>query len=184
MGSRRLLYLAPLAVFAIVAAAAAYYLSSGRDPRLLPSALIDKPAPEFTAQGLSVAGKPLARGFSSAFFENRITVLNFFASWCAPCLVEHPQITALSKVRGVTLVGINYKNKPDEAAAWLARHGNPYARIGVDPAGDLAPEFGLYGVPETFLIGPRGRIRLKHVGPITVPVLKDKFLPAIQALKQ
>ena len=183
MGSRRLLFLAPLAFFAIVAAAAAFYLTSGRDPRLLPSALIDKPAPEFAAPGLSVAGTPVARGFSSAFFKNRITVLNFFASWCAPCLVEHPQITALSNLPGVTLVGINYKNKPDKAAAWLARHGNPYARIGVDPAGDLAPEFGLYGVPETFLIGPRGRIRLKHVGPITVQVLKEKILPAIQALK-
>ena len=184
MDSRRLLFLVPLAVFAIVAAIAAYYLSSGRDPRLLPSALIDKPAPVFAAADLAVGETIVAKGFSSAFFKDRITVLNFFASWCAPCLVEHPQMTALSRVRGVTLVGINYKNKPDEAAAWLARHGNPYARIGVDPTGDLAPEFGLYGVPETFLIGPRSRIRLKHVGPITISVLKDKFLPAIEALKQ
>ncbi len=184
MPPRRLLYLAPLAVFAIIAAAAAFYLQSGRDPRVLPSALIDKPAPEFAAPGLEFEGKTVRRGFESASFKGRITILNFFASWCAPCLIEHPQITALSKTPGVTLVGINYKDKPADAARWLARHGNPYVRIGVDPAGEIAPEFGLYGVPETFLIDRAGRIRLKQVGPITVQVLKEKFLPAIEALKQ
>ncbi len=184
MRSRRLLYLAPLAVFAIIAAAAAFYLQSGRDPRVLPSALIDRPAPEFAAPGLEFEGKTVRQGFESASFKGRITILNFFASWCTPCLVEHPQITALSKTPGVTLVGINYKDKPADAARWLARHGNPYARIGVDPAGEIAPEFGLYGVPETFLIGRDGRIRLKQVGPITVQVLKERFLPAIEALKK
>ncbi len=184
MPARRLLYLAPLAVFAFVAAAAAWYLASGRDPRVLPSALIDKPAPTFVAPALSVDGKPVVPGVSSAFFKGRLTALNFFASWCAPCLVEHPQIVALSKVPGVSLVGINYKDKPAKAAAWLARHGNPFARIGVDPTGDLAPEFGVYGVPETYLIDRRGRIRFRHVGPITVKVLEEQFLPAIRALKR
>ena len=184
MRSRRLLYLAPFAVFAVIAAAAAFYLQSGRDPRLLPSALIDKPAPEFAAPSLEHDGKIVRQGVESRSFRGRTTVLNFFASWCTPCLVEHPQITALSKMPGVTLAGINYKDKPADAARWLARHGNPYARIGVDPAGEIAPEFGLYGVPETFLIDRAGRIRLKQVGPITAQVLKEKILPAIEALKK
>ncbi|MXW91721.1 MAG: DsbE family thiol:disulfide interchange protein [Rhodospirillaceae bacterium] len=184
MPSRRLLYLAPLAVFAVIAVAAAFYLQSGRDPRLLPSALIDKPAPAFSAPGLEHDGRIVRQGVDSASFEGRITVLNFFASWCTPCLVEHPQITALSKTPGVTLVGINYKDKPAEAANWLARHGNPYARIGVDPAGEIAPEFGLYGVPETFLIDRAGRIRFKQVGPITKQVLEQTILPAIETLKK
>ena len=184
MQSRRLLYLAPLAAFAVIAAAAAFYLQSGRDPRVLPSALIDKPAPGFAAPGLEFEGRTIRQGVESASFKGRITVLNFFASWCTPCLVEHPQITALSKTAGVTLVGINYKDKPADAARWLARHGNPYARIGVDPAGEIAPEFGLYGVPETFLIDRAGRIRFKQVGPITKQVLEEKFRPAIEALKE
>ena len=184
MPSHRLLYLAPLAVFAAIAAVAAFYLQSGRDPRLLPSALIDKPAPEFAAPGLEFEGRTIGQGIESASFKGRVTVLNFFASWCTPCLVEHPQITALSKMQGVTLVGINYKDKPADAARWLARHGNPYARIGTDSAGNIAPEFGLYGVPETFLIDRNGRIRLKQVGPITAQILKEKIRPAIEALKE
>ncbi len=184
MRSRRLLYLAPLAVFLAIAVAAAFYLASGRDPRLLPSALIDKPAPVFAAPGLELDGKTLRQGVASASFKGRITVLNFFASWCTPCLVEHPQITVLSKTAGVTLVGINYKDKPADAVRWLNRHGNPYARIGVDPDGEIAPEFGLYGVPETFLIDRVGRIRFKQVGPITKQVLQEKFLPAIRALME
>lgn len=184
MRSRRLLYLAPLAVFAAIAAAAAFYLQSGRDPSLLPSALIDKPAPAFSARGLEYGGKIIRQGVESASFEGHITVLNFFASWCAPCLIEHPQITALSKVPGVTLAGINYKDKPADAARWLDRHGNPYARIGVDRDGEIAPEFGLYGVPETYLIDRAGRIRFKQVGPITKQVLEEKILPAIEALRK
>ena len=184
MQSRRLFFLAPLAVFAVIAAAAAFYLMSGRDPRLLPSALIDKPAPVFVAAGLEYNGRTIRKGVTSASFTGRITILNFFASWCTPCLVEHPQITALAKVQGVSMVGINYKDKPADAARWLARHGNPYARIGVDPGGEIAPEFGLYGVPETFLIDRAGRIRFKQVGPITKQVLREKFLPAIEALKE
>lgn len=184
MPSRRLLYLAPLAIFAVIAVAAAFYLQSGRDPRLLPSALIDKPVPEFAAPGLEFEGRTIRQGVESASFKGRITILNFFASWCTPCLVEHPQITALSKTPGVTLVGINYKDKPADAVRWLARHGNPYARIGVDSAGEIAPEFGLYGVPETFLIDRTGRIRLKQVGPITVGLLKEKIRPAIEALQE
>ena len=137
---------------------------------MLPSALIDRPAPEFAAPGLEFEGKAIRQGFESASFKGRITILNFFASWCTPCLVEHPQITVLSKTPGVTpgrhqLQGTSRRTR----RAGLARHGNPYARIGVDPAGEIAPEFGLYGVPETFLIGRDGRIRLKQVGPITRP---------------
>ncbi len=184
MRSRRLLFLVPLAVFAVIAVAAAFYLASGRDPRVLPSALIDKPAPIFAAPSLTFKGRTIGQGIDNTAFEGRITVLNFFASWCTPCLVEHPQITVLSRATGVTLVGINYKDKPSDAAAWLDRHGNPYARIGVDRKGEIAPEFGLYGVPETFLIDRRGRIRLKQVGPITAQVLKERILPAIEALRK
>jgi len=183
MPSRRLLFVMPLAVFVLIALVAGYYLLDNRNPRLLPSALIDKPAPTFRLPGLSVDGTEIAKGFSSADFKGRITVLNFFASWCGPCLIEHPHVTALSKVAGVTVIGVNYKNKPAQAAAWLKQHGNPYARIGVDRRGDLALEFGLTAVPETFIIDRQGRIRVKHVGPITEEVLKQKFLPAIKALR-
>jgi len=184
VGSSRILFLAPLAIFILVAAVAGYYLLENRDPRLLPSAMINKPAPTFRLNGLSVDGREVAKGFSSDDFKGHITVLNFFASWCGPCLVEHPQVMALAGMRGVVVLGVNYKNKPVDAAAWLARNGNPYARIGVDPQGDLALEFGLYAVPETFVIDHTGRIRVKHVGPITEDVLQENLLPAIRALQR
>lgn len=182
--ARRFFFLAPLIGFVIIMVAAGYYLIAGNDPRAVPSALINKPSPNIAINGLAVDGKQIRPGVSTSDFKGRITVLNFFASWCPPCLVEHPQIMALSKVDGVTVVGINYKNKPAKAAAWLMEHGNPYNRIGVDRSGDTGLEFGVRRVPETFLIDQQGRIRLKHVGAITRSVLKDTFLPAIRALKQ
>lgn len=182
MGSKRLVFIAPAMLFLGLFAVAGYYLIGGKDPRALPSALIDRPVPVFRLAALSHDGGAVRPALGSEDFTGKVTIVNFFASWCTPCLVEHPQITALSRVDGLSVVGINYKNKPVQAVAWLQRHGNPYTRIGVDPAGEVAIDFGLYGVPETFLIDRKGHIRLKHVGPVTPAVLRDKIMPAVRAL--
>jgi len=178
----RALYLLPVGIFMLLAAIVAYFMLSGRDPRLLPSALIDKPAPTFKLA--PIAGwenrKP---GLATVDLKGKVTVVNFFASWCVPCLAEHPQIVALSKLKGVQVVGINYKDKPENAKAWLTRHGNPYARIGVD-GGRGAIEWGVYGMPETFIVDRTGRIRFKHVGPIVPDILNQKILPVIRKLSK
>lgn len=182
MTLRRLLFVVPVILLIGLAVIAASYLTGGKDPRELPSALINKPVPVFDLPAITVDGQTTRPGLSSTHFAGKVTLVNFFASWCTPCLAEHPQITALSRVKGLTVVGINYKNKPAAASQWLARHGNPYTRIGVDAKGDTALEFGLYGVPETFLIDRKGQIRLKHVGPVTVQVMNNKIMPAVRAL--
>jgi len=182
MSLRRLLFIVPVILLIGLAVVAGSYLTGGKDPRELPSALINKPAPTFDLPAVKVEGQSTRPGLSSNQFAGKVTLVNFFASWCTPCLAEHPHITALSRMKGLSVVGINYKNKPEEAVRWLARHGNPYARIGADVKGDIALEFGLYGVPETFLIDQKGRIRLKHVGPITAQVMNNKIMPAVRAL--
>ncbi|MDO5101965.1 MAG: DsbE family thiol:disulfide interchange protein [Lautropia sp.] len=111
-------------------------------------------------------------------------LLNVWASWCAPCLQEHPQMLALAKTRDIRLVGLNYKDQASDARRWLHRHGNPFDMIVVDPKGRTAIDFGVYGVPETFLIDAHGQIRFKHVGPLTDEVLQQKLLPAIAAVKE
>ncbi|MDO4682710.1 MAG: DsbE family thiol:disulfide interchange protein [Lautropia sp.] len=111
-------------------------------------------------------------------------LLNVWASWCAPCLQEHPQMLALARARNIRLVGLNYKDQAADARRWLHRHGNPFDTIVVDPKGRTAIDFGVYGVPETFLIDAHGQIRFKHVGPLTDDVLQNRLLPAIAAVKE
>ena len=117
-------------------------------------------------------------------FEGTPTVVNFFASWCIPCLAEHPLITALSRDSDIQVVGINYKNKPADAITWLERHGDPYARIGADTTGRVAIDWGVYGMPESFILDRNGRIRFKQVGPITPEILRTRILPIIAELKK
>jgi len=175
MAVRRLFYLLPVALFAILAA----WLAGGldRDPSFLPSAMIDKPAPEFALPGL--AGKP---GLAKMDFAGQVALVNFFASWCAPCREEQPFLMRLAKEGRIPVYGIDYKDKPEAARALLAELGDPYRRIGVDALGRTAIDFGVYGVPETYVIDRAGRIRYRQVGPITEEDWTKKIQPILTEL--
>jgi cytochrome c biogenesis protein CcmG/thiol:disulfide interchange protein DsbE len=178
----RLLFLLPVLLFGVLAAVIAYFMLSEKDPRLIPSALIDKPAPQFTLPPIK-GWEDRKPGLSTADLKGKVTVVNFFASWCVPCLAEHPQIMALSKMKDVQVVGINHKDRPAAAKDWLTRHGDPSARIGAD-SGRAAIEWGVYGMPETFILDKTGRIRFKHVGIIRPETLKQNILPVIRELQK
>ena len=174
---RRLLYLLPVALFLVLIAYFALALRPGRDPATLPSALIDKPAPDFDLAGL--AG---AQGLSRAALGGHPAIVNFFASWCAPCHAEHPLLMRLAEQQHVPLFGVAYKDKPEEAARFLAQLGDPYSRVGLDQSGRVGIDFGVYGVPETYLIDGAGHIRYRHVGPLTADALERELLPRIKEI--
>jgi len=167
------LYAIPLLVFAALAAVFAKGLFSG-DASKVPSALIGKPAPAVTLaslEGLQRDGQPVPTFDMADLAKGKATIVNVFASWCAPCRVEHPFLVAMAdsaavKQGKVQLVGFNYKDEVENARRFLGALGNPYSAVGVDRAGRSAIDWGVYGVPETFLIGPDGRILDKHVGPL------------------
>ena len=166
---RSLLVLLPVLVFAVLAVAFFVRLRSGADPQALPSALIGKPVPAFSlapVNGLQAEGMPVP-GLSSADLKGQVTVLNVFASWCAPCQVEHPMLMRLAQEPGIRLVGIDYKDPGDAGRRWLERNGLPFAAVGADTSGRAGIDLGVYGVPETFIIGPDGVIRDKLVGILT-----------------
>jgi cytochrome c biogenesis protein CcmG/thiol:disulfide interchange protein DsbE len=171
--SRRLLYLLPAIVFAALIAYLVQRLQSGRDVRLLPSALIDKPVPAFALPPLLEGDA----GLTAADLRGQVSLVNFFASWCVPCRAEHPLLTRLAREEGLRVNGIAYKDRPEDARAFLAELGNPFARIGADFDGRTAIEFGVYGVPETYLIDRDGRIRFRHVGPLTPEAIEQDLLP-------
>jgi cytochrome c biogenesis protein CcmG, thiol:disulfide interchange protein DsbE len=173
----RLLVLLPLAAFAGLAAIFLAQLMSGRDAGEIPSALIGQPAPATKLAALDGAGLP---GLDSAEFMGKVTVLNVWASWCAPCREEHPLLLGLSGDNRFVLAGLNYKDPTDLAQKFLAGYGNPFAAVGVDPNGRSAIDWGVYGVPETFVIGKDGKIAAKHVGPLTVDAVKEQLLPEIE----
>ena len=176
----RLLYIMPLSVFLVLAVYFAIGLT--KDPSILPSALIDKPVPEFSLP--PIEGGP-GKGFSSADLKgNGVSVVNVFASWCVPCRIEHPQITRLAGLKVATLYGLNFKDEPKAALKWLKQLGNPYAAIGADTKGRAAIDWGVYGIPETFIIDNGGVIRYKYVGPITARRLDRDILPIIRKLSR
>lgn len=183
MTTRRLLVSLPLILFLALAALFYVRLYAG-DPAALPSALIGKPAPEFTLpplEGLTNADGTPVPGLARADLGNgRITVVNVWASWCAPCRLEHPLLLRLSQLGRARLVGIAYKDDPDNARGFLNDLGNPFAAIGMDRPGRAAIDWGVYGVPETFIIGKDGRIAYKHIGPLTEAALTDVILPEIE----
>src|SRR5262249_45759323 len=158
--ARKLVFLLPAGLFALLLAAFAVGLR--HDPHLVPSALIDRPAPDFALPGLYQSTDGLTRDA----LDGRVTLVNFFASWCAPCREEHPHLMALARRPGVTLDGVAYKDKPEESRRFLDTLGNPYGHIGVDRVGATAIDFGVYGVPETYVVDSTGRIRYRHVGPL------------------
>jgi cytochrome c biogenesis protein CcmG/thiol:disulfide interchange protein DsbE len=173
----------PLAIFAVLTAVFALALRSG-DPSKLPSALIGKHAPAMelpALEGLTDGSRTLP-GFSSAdLATGEVSVVNFWASWCVPCAQEHPLLATLKARTGVRLFGVNYKDQTTAARRFLGRYGNPFAAVGVDGNGRAAIEWGVYGMPESFVVGGRGEIVYKHVGPITAESLEVAIIPAIRA---
>ena len=173
----------PLLIFGVLAAIFAFALRSG-DPSKLPSALIGKPAPNIAlaaVEGLGDGTRPIG-GFTSADLAGgQVSVVNFWASWCVPCVQEHPLLVALKERTGVRLYGVNYKDQAAAARRFLGRYGNPFAAVGVDGDGRAAIEWGVYGMPETFVVDGKGRIAYKHVGPISTDTLETKIIPAIRA---
>jgi cytochrome c biogenesis protein CcmG, thiol:disulfide interchange protein DsbE len=184
--ARRLSVALPLIIFASLAGLFWYALHTG-DPSRLPSALIGKPVPQFTLpplEGLKTDGRADVRSFGTAdLATGGPTIVNVFASWCVPCLQEHPMLMALAKEPGVRLFGINYKDDPASARRFLGRYGNPFARVGADRSGRTAIDFGVYGVPETYVISSDGKIAYRHVGPLTEEAIKEKLLPLVQSGK-
>jgi len=169
-------YLIPLVVFVLMAGFLAVGLRL--NPREVPSPLINKPAPAFNLPQLNDP----ALKFTAEQMKGQVWVLNVFASWCTPCLAEHPYVTQLAKQPGIKLVGLNYKDRPEDAKGWLRKHGDPYATIVVDADGRVGIDYGVYGVPETFVIDKQGVIRHKQIGPITPEALKDDILPMLAKL--
>jgi cytochrome c biogenesis protein CcmG, thiol:disulfide interchange protein DsbE len=178
---RRLIVSIPLVAFLALAALFMLRLGAG-DPSRIPSALIGHPAPATDLPplpGLERDGKPVP-GLDSAQFKGEVTVLNVWASWCVPCRDEAPLLLALATDRRIRVVGINYKDQPDNARRFLGRYGNPFVANGTDGNGRAAIEWGVYGVPETFVVGRDGRIAYKLIGPITPDNLDQALKPAIE----
>ncbi len=177
---RQLLYLVPVVIFGVIAGNLLWGLISDRDPTAIPSVMIDQPVPEFELGPIEAMVGP---GLKTAdLTDGQVTLVNFFASWCVPCRFEHPLLIELVKHDRARLVGINYKNEPEEARAWLAQLGNPYAAIGADTTGRVGIEWGVYGLPETFVIDKQGRIRYRHVGQLDADALDRTIRPLLREL--
>lgn len=175
---RRLRYAAPLLTFVALAAILGWGLT--HDPREIPSTLIGKSVPRFSLP--PVQGRRL--GLSDADLKGEVSLVNVFASWCVACREEHPLLLKMKSDGVVPIHGLNYKDTPDNAARWLDTFGDPYTRIGADLNGRVAIDWGVYGVPETFVIGKDGRIAYKHIGALTPEALEKTVLPLIRRLRQ
>ncbi|MBB4653413.1 cytochrome c biogenesis protein CcmG/thiol:disulfide interchange protein DsbE [Aminobacter niigataensis] len=175
--SRRLMVVLPVAVFAGLAFVLAWGLN--RNAADIPSALIGKPVPEFSLP--PVEGRTL--GLSSANLVGEVSLVNVFASWCVACREEHPLFVRLAADKRVPVHGLNYKDRPEDAAKWLNTLGDPYTRTGADLNGRVAIDWGVYGVPETFVVSADGRIAYKHIGPVTEKALNDTILPLVERLR-
>ncbi len=173
----RLVYVLPLAALAVLTIV--LLLGLQKDPRIVPSALIDKPVPEFALPPIT-GGR--GKGLASADLGGQVSVVNVWASWCIPCRAEHPLVERLAGSSLVTVYGLNYKDEPDDALKWLNDLGDPYAEIGADRSGRIGIDWGVYGVPETFIVDREGRIRHKHVGPITSETLDGEIFPILRVL--
>jgi len=176
---RRLLFIVPAAVFALLAALLGFGLTN--DPSEVPTALTGLALPVFDLPPLDSATQGLATGDVE---PGKVTVINVFASWCVPCRAEHPMLLRIADLDGVALYGIDYKDKPEDARAFLDELGDPFARIGADRDGRVGIDLGVYGVPETFFVGPDGKIRYKHIGPIMAEDLEKRILPLIAQLSE
>jgi cytochrome c biogenesis protein CcmG/thiol:disulfide interchange protein DsbE len=172
--------LAVLPLVLLVGLVAVFAMNMDRDPGLVRSVLVNKPAPEFTLAAVPGTG---VEGFDTASLKGEVTVVNVFASWCVPCRDEHPLLERLRAETGVRIFGINQKDAPENASAFLAELGNPYTRIGGDTDNRVSIDWGVYGVPETFVVNAEGIITFKHVGPISPETLERDVVPAIEAAR-
>ncbi len=166
-----------LPLVALVGLIAVFAINIDRNPSYVQSVLIDNPAPEFSLAPVEGIDVP---GLDTASLKGDVTVVNVFASWCIPCRDEHPLLVALKEQTGARLVGINQKDAPENARAFLAELGNPYDAIGADTTGRASIDWGVYGVPETFVVDAEGIVRFKHIGPINPQSLQNEVIPAIQ----
>ncbi|GAB4213529.1 MAG: DsbE family thiol:disulfide interchange protein [Rhodoferax sp.] len=168
----------PLAIFAVLVVFLAIGLT--RDPREIPSPLVGKPAPSFTAAVLNGNGLQ----FSNKDMLGKVWLLNTWASWCVACRQEHPLLVEFSKTKTIPIIGLDYKDKNAEGIKWLSRYGNPYDVSITDPDGRIGIDFGVYGVPESFLIDKAGIIRYKQIGPFTEDAIQTKLIPLIRELNR
>jgi len=174
---RRLIYALPLVGFAGLGLLLARGLSL--DSRKIPSVLLGKPVPKFSLPPV----RARALGLSSGDLRGEVSLVNVFASWCTACRAEHPLFMKLKAANAVPIHGLNYKDKPDDASNWLDALGDPYTRTGADLDGRVGIEWGVYGVPETFVVGKDGRIAYKHIGAVTPQVLRETILPLVERLR-
>ncbi|MDP1733298.1 MAG: DsbE family thiol:disulfide interchange protein [Sulfuritalea sp.] len=171
-------FLIPLAVFVVLVVFLAMGLTL--NPRDVPSPLKDKPAPAFTLPQLAAADK----SFAPADMKGQVWLLNVWASWCVSCRQEHPLLVSFAKEGKVPVVGLNYKDQPADAKNWLVKFGDPYLLSAVDADGRVGINYGVYGVPETYVIDKAGMIRMKHTGPITPESLQKQILPLVAELSK
>lgn len=179
MTMRRLVFALPLLVFAALAAWLLFGL--GRDASTVPSALVDKPAPVFRLPPVEALDRP---GLATDDLKGRVSLVNVFASWCAPCKVEHPLLMRVARENRVAVLGISHKDKAADSRRFLADLGNPYAAVGWDLDGRVSLEWGVYGVPETFIVDKQGRIRHRHVGALSEDVLARVVMPLVARLER
>ena len=184
MSQVRLSFLLPLVAFGILAlvGGVALYgtLSGSRDPTQLPSVFVDNPAPQTNLPRLVQTGSTTGNNVSVTMFQGKPVLVNFFASWCAPCRAEAPALEMLSK--RVAILGIAYKDRSEDTTAFLQQYGNPFQAIGMDADGRTGIEWGVYGVPETYLLDSNGVVKLRHAGPLTRGVLETTIFPALEVL--
>ena len=171
-------FLWPLGIFLVLLGF--LWVGLKRDPREVPSPLVGRPAPAFE---LPVLAQPEKR-FVPADMKGQVWLLNVWASWCVTCREEHPLLVEMAGRKLLPVVGLNYKDKDEEAKAWLKRFGNPYTLSAVDAEGRIGIDYGVYGVPETYLIDADGVIRFKQIGALTPAILEQKILPLVQSLKK
>ncbi len=176
--SRNLRFLLPLIIFIVVAAF--LYKGLSLNPREVPSPLINKPAPDFSLQKLD----NMSEQFSNKDMLGKVWLLNVWASWCVACRQEHPLLVQMARRGEIPIYGLNYKDAPAQARQWLKQHGNPYELSAVDYQGNVGIDYGVYGVPETFVIDKRGIIRHKVIGPITNGILSECVMPLVKILEQ
>ncbi len=179
-GTKGLLFLLPSLIFVAAAAGFLLGLDPERDPGAIPSPLVDHAAPEITlppVAGLNLPGiePEMLRGAP-------VTVVNLWASWCAPCRIEHPQLMALAEEPGVRMLGIDYRDRADSAVRFLTELGNPFEAVGFDVKGRAGIDWGITGVPETFFLDSEGRVRHRHTGPIDADTLKNNILPRVREI--
>lgn len=180
---RVLVALLPLIIFAALAGLFTWQLMSGHNAQEIPSALIGRAAPDTDLpelEGLLQADGSQTPGLRAADFKGQVTLVNVWASWCVPCREEHPQLMKLAQDKRVRLVGLNYKDAPDKAVSFLQSLGNPYKAVGADRSGRAGIDWGVYGVPETFIVNRDGKIVYKFVGPLSDETLEKQFMPEVE----